>query len=83
MRLTMFRLLATAVALYAILPGCTPGVEVTVLGGSTMATSYTARVADPVADSESLGREIQALLDEIETDLAEQVESFDGAPTLD
>ena len=77
MRLPMFRLLATAVALSAILPGCTPGVEVTVLGGSTMATSYTARVADPVADSESLGREIQALLDEIEHRMSTYVDESD------
>lgn len=62
----MFRLLAPAVALCTLLSGCTPSVEVTVLGGSTMGTSYAVRLADPVANSEGLGREIQLRLDEID-----------------
>lgn len=39
---------------------------VTILGGSTMATSYTVRIADPGVDRERLQREIQARLDTIE-----------------
>ncbi len=84
----MIRPLATAVALCIVLAGCTPGVEVTVLGGSTMATSYAVRLADPVADSETLGREIQLRLDEIENRMStyiteSDVTRFNNSPSTD
>jgi thiamine biosynthesis lipoprotein len=62
----MIFLLAPAMTASAVLTACTPAAEVTVLGGSTMGTTYTARLADPVADSQTLGREVQAHLDELD-----------------
>jgi thiamine biosynthesis lipoprotein len=77
MRLPMIRFMAQVVALCTVLPACTPGVEVTVLGGSTMATSYAVRLADPVANREGLGRQIQVRLDEIDNRMSTYIAESD------
>ena len=71
---------SAALAAVILLTGiaCTPAVDpVTVLGGATMATSYTVRVADPVADREQLEHEIQARLDTIEALMSTYIDASD------
>ena len=66
-----------ALSLHA-LAACAPATEpVTVLGGSTMATSYTVRIADPVADRQHIQHEIQRRLDAIEALMSTYIDDSD------
>ncbi len=69
-----------AIAVLGVLAGaaCSPEADpVTVLTGSTMATSYTVRIAEPVADRERVQAAIQAQLDTIEGLMSTYIDDSD------
>lgn len=75
-------------AVVAVLAGCSPPPTVTYLGGSTMATTWSAQVADPVADRAALKADVQASLDRIESLMStyranSEISRFNTSPSLD
>ena len=81
--------LAIGIAILAILAGaCGRAPVVTPLRGTTMATTWSVQVADPVADRDALRTSVQASLDRIERLMstympASEVSRFNASPSTD
>jgi thiamine biosynthesis lipoprotein len=81
--------LAIGIAILAILAGgCGRAPVVTPLRGTTMATTWSVQIADPVADRDALRTAVQASLDRIERLMstympASEVSRFNASPSTD